>query len=329
MKKITNKMSRRKILKIIGLSALGSTSYGLYNLFNDKKYYKSEWEGNVLNNPAKIVIHSNNNKKNNLIHSQINNFVYLADNTFNLQNNQSEIVLLNKNKILTNASPGLTDVIKKSKIISELTNGAFDITVQPLWNFYYDHFIVQGKQTYPDKEKLESIKEVINWKNVHIKDNTIVLKNDASITLNGIAQGWITDNIVNILRKNNINNTLVDFGETFASGNYENNRPWNIQLRGPSNINKIIKLTNKAVATSSPSGTVFEPSEKFHHIFNPKTGLSESSFETVSVISDKAWLSDSIATSALLLDNNKVKTLCNKLKADAFIVKNKIFQNIT
>ena len=55
------------MLKIIGLSALGSTSYGLYNLFNDKKYLKSKWQGNVLNNPARIEIHSNNSKKNNLI----------------------------------------------------------------------------------------------------------------------------------------------------------------------------------------------------------------------------------------------------------------------
>ena len=324
-----NFINRRKVLKIIGLSALGSTSYGLYNLFNDKKYLKSEWQGNVLNNPARIEIHSNNSKKNNLIYSQINSFVNLADNTFNLQNNKSELVLLNKNKISTNPSPELIDVVKKSKIISELTDGAFDITVQPLWNFYYDHFIVQEKQTYPDREKLEIIKKTINWKNVHIKDNNILLKNNASITLNGIAQGWITDNIVDILRKNNINNTLVDFGETFASGNYQNERPWNIQLVGGYNSNKVIKLTNKAVATSSPSGTVFEPSKKFHHIFNPKTGLSESIFETVSIVSDKAWLSDSIATSALLLDKNNLKTLCNKLKADAYIVKNKNFQNIT
>ena len=330
MKKIfSNRMNRRKVLKIIGLSALGSTSYGLYNMFNDKKYYTSEWEGTVLNNPAKIIIHSNNNKKNNLIYSQINSFVNLADNIFNLQNKQSEIVLLNKNKVLTNASSDLVDVIEKSKIISELTDGTFDITVQPLWNFYYEHFIILGKQTPPDKKKLASIKKTINWRNVHIKENNIILKNDASITLNGIAQGWITDNIVNILRKNNINNTLVDFGETFASGNYQNDRPWNIQLKGPYNANKVIKLTNKAVATSSPSGTIFEPTKKFHHIFNPKTGLSESSFEAASIVSDKAWLSDSIATSALLLNNYKLKTLCNKLKANAFIVKNKSFQQIT
>jgi thiamine biosynthesis lipoprotein len=163
---------------------------------------------------------------------------------------------------------------------------------------------------------------------VIIENDTIILKNNASITLNGIAQGWITDKVVEIINKNNITNTLVDFGETFASGSYESKRPWNIEIQSSEGINTVIKLINKAVATSSASGTMFEPTKKYNHIFNPETGLSTSNFDTVSIISNKAWLSDCIATSALLISRNKLKALCDKLNAKAFISEKNNFKEI-
>ena len=326
---ITNKINRRKLIKIIAFSAMGSTAYGMYNLFGDKEYIKSNWTGTVLNNNVSLEIHSNEGKNNGLIYSQINSFINQADDIFNLQNLDSEIVRLNKNKILKNPSPYLIEVIKKSQILSEQTNGNFDITVQPLWNYYYSHFILNGNSNFPDDKILKNIINSINWKNVVIDNNTIILKNNASITLNGIAQGWITDKVVEIINKNNIKNTLVDFGETFASGSYEAKRPWNIQIQSSEGINTVIKLTNKAVATSSASGTMFEPTKKYNHIFNPKTGLSTSNFDTVSIISNKAWLSDCIATSALLLSKKELKVLCGKLNAKAFISEKSYFKELT
>ena len=316
---ITNKINRRSLIKIIAFSAIGSTTYGIYNLLGNKEYVKSRWTGTVLNNNVSLEIHSNKGKNNSLIYSQINNFINQADDIFNLQNPDSEIVKLNKNKKLKNPSPYLIEVIKKSQMLSEQTNGKFDITVQPLWKHYYSHFILNGKSNFPDDKALNNIKKSINWQNVIIENDTIILKNNASITLNGIAQGWITDKVVEIINKNNITNTLVDFGETFASGSYESKRPWNIEIQSSEGINTVIKLTNKAVATSSASGTMFEPTKKYNHIFNPETGLSTSNFDTVSIISNKAWLSDCIATSALLISRNKLKALCDKLNAKAFI----------
>ena len=61
---LTKKVSKRKLIKIIGFSALGSMSYGLFNLLSEKRYVKSKWTGIVLNNETELVIHSNNNKNN-------------------------------------------------------------------------------------------------------------------------------------------------------------------------------------------------------------------------------------------------------------------------
>ncbi len=318
-KLITNKLSKRKLIKIVGLSLVGSTSYGLFSLLN-KKIVKTEWYGDVLNNPVKLEIHSNNKIANQNIIKKVEQFAYKADNIFNLQNSNSEIVELNKNKVLNDPSDSLIDVIKKSQLISKETDGAFDITVQPLWNFYYNHFIVQGKRTSPNLNSLNKIVDTINWKHVIIKNNKIKLINNSSITLNGIAQGWITDNITDILKDNDIRNTLVDFGETYALGKFENKRHWNILLQEPGGVNEVISLSNMAVATSSGFGTMFEPTAKYNHIFNPKTGISENKYKAISILSKKAWLSDALATSSLLLEKNKIIELCNKLSGKALVV---------
>ena len=159
---ITSKIDRRKLIKIIAVSAVGSTAYGLYNLFGNKEYIKSKWTGTVLNNNVKLEIHSNKGKNNSLIYSQINSFINQADDIFNLQNPDSEIVKLNKNKKLQNPSPYLIEVIKKSQILSEQTSGNFDITVQPLWDYYYNYFILNGNSNFPDNKSLINIKNSIN-----------------------------------------------------------------------------------------------------------------------------------------------------------------------
>ena len=322
-----NSLNRRNFIKIIGFSLLGSTGYGAYTYLN-KKLVKTSWTGQILNSRAKLEIHSYSKEQNLALINKINNLAVNFDNIFNLQNTESEIVTLNKNKTLKNPSKDILEVINKAEQISNRTNGAFDITVQPLWDFYYNHFIKESNLTPPSIKDIKEVTNTIDWKNVKIDGNTISLLNNASITLNGIAQGWITDQIVKTLRDNKITNTLVDFGENYAAGNFENKRPLKIMLQGQNNISKTLNVSNKAVATSGGYGTVFESSKSYHHIFNPKTGLSSNRYKAASIVSDHAWLSDCLATSALLMPKNDLKSLCNDLSATAYLLENTEFKKL-
>ena len=152
----------------------------------------------------------------------------------------------------------------------------------------------------------------------------VSLQNQSSITLNGIAQGWITDKITALLIKNGFTNTLVDFGESYASGLYEEKRNWNILIQGK-DTDKVISLSNKAIATSAGHGTIFEPTMKYHHIFNTKNGLSSNNFKTVSIISKKAWMADAISTSALSMNKESLLELSKNLNIEAIVQeKNKL-----
>jgi thiamine biosynthesis lipoprotein len=326
-KLIINNLNRRKFIKIIGLSLLGPVGYGSYKYLN-KELVKTSWNGHILNSPAKLEIHSYSKKQNLALIDKVKSLAINFDNIFNLQNANSEIVTLNKNKLLKNPSKDILDVINKAEQISNKTNGAFDVTVQPLWDFYHNHFIKKSNLTPPSIKDIKEVTNTIDWKNIKIDSNSISLINNASITLNGIAQGWITDQIVKTLRDNKITNTLVDFGENYAAGNFENKRPWKIMLQGPNNISKTLNVSNKAVATSGGYGTIFEPSASYHHIFNPKTGLSSNRYKAASIVSDHAWLSDCLATSALLMPKNELKNLCNDLSVTAYLLENTEFKKL-
>lgn len=314
---------KRRFLRIIGFAMIGSCGYGAYNYINSKSI-KSTWSGSVLNAPAKLEIHTSSKLKNNKILAEVDGLVNKYENIFNLQNINSEICNLNNNKYLKSPSGEILEVLEKSLLLSKYTNGSFDATVQPLWNFYYNHYVNLQKKSPPKQADLNKVKKLINWKNINLSQKSVNLLNNASITLNGVAQGWITDKITELLKKNGIKNTLVDFGENYALGLYQNQRPWRILLQGPGDINKVVELSNKAVATSGGYGTIFEPTATYHHIFDAKTGLSANKFKAVSILSNHAWLSDGISTAAVSMNKKNLIKVCRKLNTIAYVVeKNK------
>ncbi len=323
-------INRRNVIKIIGLSFLSSSSL-VNSSYATNRYSKittTKWEGEFLNSPVSIEVHSSNKLLGRKLVKELNSLTSKYENIFNLQNNSSEICFLNKNKKINNPSKELLDLINKSLSISKFSKGSFDITVQPLWEYYYNHFILEGKVKSLGKNDVKKTLKKVNWKNVVVDDRNITLKNQSSITLNGIAQGYVTDKIVDLLKINGVENTLVDFGENFALGKFKEKRAWNILLQGPDNITETIKLSNKAVATSAGYGTSFEPSLKHHHIFNPSTGLSSNKYRTVSIVADKAWIADAISTSCLSMSEKQIKDICTKFSASAYLIKDSKFYKL-
>ena len=117
----------------------------------------------------------------------------------------------------------------------QLSNGSFDITVQPLWNSYSN-----GKNIN---------KEGIGLNNIDVSSKNIYLLNKyTEITLNSLTQGILTDRIHEILLNSGIKNHLINFGEGKASGMTPLNNKWNLYLN-----KKYIDITKK---THSDSNTI-------------------------------------------------------------------------
>ena len=112
-----------------------------------------------------------------------------------------------------------------------------------------------------------------------------------AITLNGIAQGFITDRITDLLRNEGFAQAVVDLGEWRALGEHPAGRPWRAATRSG-----LVELRDNALAVSSGAGTPFEPSGQFHHIFDPATGASASTLTEAAVIAPRAMIADALAT---------------------------------
>jgi thiamine biosynthesis lipoprotein len=120
-----------------------------------------------------------------------------------------------------------------------------------------------------------------------------------AITLNSLAQGYITDVIADMLRHEGFDSAVVDLGEFRTLGWHPDGRPWRIGIRNgraDGGDGRMVELTDMALAVSGGYGTPFEPSGRFHHIFDPVTGASANGLVEVAVIGPRATAANALST---------------------------------
>tara|TARA_B100001123_G_C15213543_1_gene988281 strand:+ start:478 stop:1482 length:1005 start_codon:yes stop_codon:yes gene_type:complete len=320
---INNKLiNRRRALGIIGVASIAGSIYSLKKYkeyIKEVKFEPLEWKGYALGAPARIVIHHPEKKEAEAALEKILSDINYYENLFSLYLPYSEISRLNREGKIKNPSSEMVSILKKSAYFSNLTSGSFDITVQPLWNLYSQHFKNNTTNEGPSSKRINSMLHLVDWQKIYIDDSLIQFETkNMGITLNGIAQGWITDKVAKRLEDIGINNVLVDLGETYGLGAHHSGRDWNIAVQGPYKTGKTVNLRNSAVATSGGYGTVFESSGKHHHIFNPKTGLSANIRPAISVVAKNATTADAIATAAICMQDDKIRDIASNLNLEVF-----------
>jgi thiamine biosynthesis lipoprotein len=204
----------------------------------------------------------------------------------------SEVTRLNRDGVVAKPSPELIEVVDASQRLGALSGGAFDITVQPLWRTYEEHFWSRS-HVAPDiaARALDVAHTLVDFRRLQAGAKRIELPPGMAITLNGIAQGFITDLVADLLRNEGFDQAVVDLGEWRALGSHPEGRPWRAATRSGE-----IELNDNALAVSSGAGTPFEPSGQFHHIFDPATGASACALAEVAVIAPRAMIADALAT---------------------------------
>ena len=169
-----------------------------------------------------------------------------------------------------------------------LTGGAFDPTVQPLWQALSQGADTQGPQA------------AIGWDRVTRQGRSVTLGKGQALTLNGIAQGFATDLIAEELTQAGATKALINIGEFRALGG-----PFTLGLSDPSQGyigNR--RLQNAAIATSSPLATRAGAAP---HILGPQG--QRPLWSTVSVTADSAALADALSTAACLMPKRALKSL--------------------
>ena len=227
------------------------------------------------------------------------------ENIFSLYRADSELSRLNASGTLEAPAIDFLRLLSHASSINRATNGAFDPTIQPLWDAYAHY------SGLPDPEELARAKQLVGWKHVLFNEKRVAFDRPGmAVTLNGIAQGYATDRIADLLRSNGLVNVLVSVGEIAAVGERDPGKPWRI---GISDIeddipNETVTLTDMAIATSSPTGMTFGPGKNSGHIFNPHQGRPMDHWQRISVISKSAAVADGLSTAFCVMCEPKIRT---------------------
>ncbi|MBA4322219.1 MAG: thiamine biosynthesis protein ApbE [Odoribacter sp.] len=222
-----------------------------------------------------------------------------------------------------------TEVFSKSREISIMTNGAFDITVGPLvkaWGFGPD-----AHKNF-DKSKLDSLMNLIGFEKVTINNNRLI-KSDPGICLdvNAIAQGLSADVLFRYFSGLGMKNFLIEIGGEVRVSGDKGGEYWKIGIDKPEDDNMspgndlqaVIKIKDKALATSGNYRKFYvEDGVKYSHTIDPKTGYpARNTLLSATIISDDCASADGIATACMVMGKDKAIEFFRKNpELDAFLV---------
>ncbi|HUV32268.1 MAG TPA: FAD:protein FMN transferase, partial [Devosiaceae bacterium] len=304
-------MNRRRVLKIAAVAAaVPAGVFALRALQPGPRFFT--WTGVALGGEASLTLwHADAGFAERTMARMLAEVTRL-EGVFSLFRSDSEISRLNAGGALSGPSPDLVAVLDSAAEISAASGGAFDVTVQPLWRLYQDHFRRPGADPAgPPAGDIAAAVAAIDFTAVQTSARAVRLgRPGASVTLNGIAQGYITDRIADLLRNEGFDHVVVELGETRVLGTRPDGRPWQIGIRdGTGSAPNALALTDRALAVSAGYGTVFETSGQSHHIFDPGTGRSPDGAITVAVAADRATIADGLSTAIVVAGETRAPAL--------------------
>ncbi|EGT5619909.1 FAD:protein FMN transferase [Clostridium perfringens] len=209
-------------------------------------------------------------------------------------------------------------IINRSLYYSELSNGNFDISIQPLlklWNFKSE------KKSIPSQKDIDECLKLVNYKNILIDRNNIKLrKKGMSIDLGGIAKGYIANKIKEYLISEGVNSGIINLGgNVLCIGKKENGESFKVGIQKPfserGEVLGVLEICDKSVVSSGIYERFFKKDNKvYHHIINPKNGKPfENDLVQVTIISDDSMDGDALSTIALSFGEKEGMNLINSI----------------
>lgn len=214
----------------------------------------------------------------------------------------SQVSRLNRAERLADPHEHLLAVLDHAQCLSRRTGGAFDVTVQPLWQLFHE---AQRRGTLPDEAAIAAARQLVDFRALYVSRDEIRLgRQGSAITLNGIAQGYAADRVAAVLTEFGVEHALVNAGELVPRGNSTEGDPWTVGIQHPRQADAYValaRLDGRALATSGDYATTFSSGFRYHHLFDPRTGISPDELASVSVVAPTAMQADALSTAVFVL----------------------------
>ncbi|MBP6979123.1 MAG: FAD:protein FMN transferase [Lentimicrobiaceae bacterium] len=230
-----------------------------------------------------------------------------------LWNPNSILSRVNKNDTAVILDDWFMDLFNKSKEISHITSGSFDMTVGPLvnaWGFGFENRLVM------DSLKVDSLLRFTGYRLVEMENGRVIKKDPRlRIDFNAIAQGYAVDLLAAFLESRKIHIFLIDIGgEVFARGLKPDGSKWRVGIEKPAarpsddrRLKAVLELKDEAIATSGNYRKfIEEDGVRYSHAIDPTTGYpTRNSLLSVSVRAKSCWEADAYATALLVMGLDK------------------------
>ncbi len=285
------------------------------------------WRGIALGAEAKItLVHEDAELAASALRKCVAEISRLED-LFSIYRPASAVSCLNRDGYLKQPDQDMIALTSLALAVGYETNGAFDITVQPLWDLYASHFQSSSADpSGPSPVDVDRVVALIDGRNIRLSSQEIrFAKTGMAITFNGIAQGYIADRAAQSLKQDGFGNALIHVGETVALGQAASGESWQAVVEDPSSGTGHhafrLSLADRALATSAGRGYQFTSDERHHHIFEPHTGKSSQKYRSVSVTDRSAAMADALSTAFSVMTKAQIANLLAKRRStQAFIV---------
>lgn len=251
------------------------------------------------------------------LHDTIKATLQAFDNSLSMFNPSSTLSAINANRDTT-TDLYFEQMWCEAQRVHALSNGAFDITIAPLVNFW--GFGNKGRaNTLKDTDHsymVDSLRQLIGLEKVQLIDHHII-KSDPRIMLDGgaVAKGQACDLIAQLLTEKGCSNYLVEIGgEIVCHGTNSRGEPWRVGISRPDDapsgqqeIQEIITTSDICMATSGNyRNFYYDGNEKRSHTIDPRTGYPvQHSLLSATVVSSSCMRADALATACMVLGAEK------------------------
>lgn len=248
------------------------------------------------------------------------------DDTLSRTKSDSEISKINENAGSSAVAVDTTTytLLKSCTELSELTDGAFDITlgnISDMWGF--------GKENAekPDEAELTKLAGRHNYRNIVFDDEKYTVSfsgENFALDIGAAAKGYAMDMLDSYLRKSGVTSAVVNFGGSILTIGKNDGNSWNITITADETNSPVGTLTvNEGyIATSNGAKRYVEYNGvKYHHIIDPATAYpADSGIKSCTVYSASGLISDALSTAFFVMGEEKTKQFCEKYDVAEYII---------
>ena len=251
------------------------------------------------------------------------------------KNSQTTLINYNSGIKPVKVDTELFNLISRSIKVSNLSQGAFDISYASLDKVW---FFDKKMQKMPSDDQIANSVAKVGFENIILneKEQTVFLKlKGMKIGFGAIGKGYAADRAKEILIKNNVKSGIINAsGDLTAWGQKPSGEDWMVAIVNPLNKTKVfswLPIKNKSIVTSGNYERFINfDGKSYSHIIDPRTGYPSQGILSVTIVTENAELADALATSVFVLGEEIGMNMVNQLKGvDCIIINsdNKIIKS--